>query len=344
MKLAYFDYTLDISVRVYIDNVTAHLRELGIELLPFDASKKPPHEAELFWDPRLTGGTPPWWRLLTTSKPVVATLHDGVPQLTVPPWEYYLDFKSALSGLYGVAKRLVAWRHWRRRCAALITVSEYARREMQRNMRLGRENIVPIYHGVNHDLFRPGTAASGRAPYFLHVSAHQPKKNFRRILAAFARLPPNDRSPRLMAVVPGYKETCEVPGVDLVRQPLPQSELVARYQHALAFLFPSLHETFGLPIVEAMACGCPVLTSGRGACAEIAGDAALLVDPMRTGDISRAMKSLAQDGDVRKRLRAAGLRRSDSFTWRRSAEGHLAVFEQALLASGQPHQGSNTQR
>ncbi len=332
MKLAYLDYTLDISVRVYIDSVTALLEELGVELLPFEPSATPPQEADVCWDPRLTGGTPPWWRLRAAGKPVIATLHDGVPQLSIFPWEYYADLKSAGKGLYGVAKRLVAWRHWRRRCAALITVSEYARREAQRNLRLRGEKIVPVYHGVDHDLFQPGRAPREDPPYFLHVSAYQPKKNFERILAAYAALPA-DR-PRLLAVVPGYSETAAVPGVEIVRRAVPQSELVPLYQNALGFLFPSLHESFGLPIIEAMACGCPVVTSDRDACAEIAGDAAHPVNPRRTADLTRAMRSLTEDDALRNRLRTRGLQRARSFTWRRSAQGHLRVFEEALTHPG----------
>ncbi len=331
MKLAYFDYTLDISVRVYIENVTRNLERLGVELLPFDARGAPPEEAQIFWDPRLTGGTPPWWRLRMRAQPVVATLHDGVPQLSIPPWEYYRGLRSFMHGSYGVAKRLVAWRHWRRRCAALIAVSEYARQEARRNLRLRGEKIVPIYHGVDHQLFHPAASPSHASPYFLHVSAYQPKKNLRRVFAAFATLPAANR-PRLLAVVPGYHESVAEPGIDLVRHALSQSELVELYQNALAFLFPSLHESFGMPIVEAMACGCPVVTSNRGACAEIADDAALLVDPRRVRDLGQAMKSLAERSDLRDSLRARGLQRARSFTWQQSAECHLQVFEEALCA------------
>jgi glycosyltransferase involved in cell wall biosynthesis len=327
MKLAYFDYTLDISVRVYIENVTRNLERLGVELLPFDSRAAPPREAHLYWDPRLTGGTPPWWRLRATGKPVVATLHDGVPQLSVAPWEYYRDLRSAGRGLYGVAKRFVAWRHWRGRCAALIAVSKYAREEARRNLRLRAENIVPIYHGIDHELFRPGSGET--APYFLHVSAYQPKKNFRRILTAYAALPAADK-PCLRAVVPGYPTAAPSDGVEITREALPQSELVPLYQNALGFLFPSLHESFGMPIVEAMACGCPVVTSDRGACAEVAGDAAILVNPHSVGDLRRAMWSLMADGGLRDRLREQGLRRARSFTWQQCAESHFRVFAEAL--------------
>ncbi len=331
MKLAYLDTTPDISVRVYIDNVVRNLERLGVELLPFDARGAPPDEADVYWDPRLTGGTPPWWKLRARPQPVVVTLHDGVPQLSIPPWEYYGNLKGALRGLYGVLKRLAAWRHWRRRCAALITVSEDTVREAKRNLRLRGEKLVPIHHGVDHELFRPAAARREAPPCFLHVSAYQPKKNFKRILAAYAGLPAAAR-PRLLAIVPGYRDPVSEPGIEVVRRALPQSELVQAYRDALAFLFPSLHESFGLPIVEAMACGCPVVTSNRGACAEVAGDAALLVDPRRVSDLGIAMRSLARDSEKREGLRARGLRRARSFTWQRSAERHLKVFEQALQA------------
>ncbi len=333
MKLAFFDYTLDTSVRIYIDNITRNLGRSGVELLPFDARKTPPADAHLYWDPRLTGGTPPWWKMRPKAQPVVATLHDGVPQLSIPPWEYYRDFGSALRGLYGTAKRLIAWRrHWLGRCAALITPSEFGKVEAQRNMRLSGEKIVPIYHGVDHKLFRPADTSGDAAPYLLHVSAYQPKKNLKRVLAAYATLPVVDR-PRLLAVAPGYHESSSVPGVDLVRRKMSQSELAPIYQNALAFLFPSLHESFGMPIVEAMACGCPVVTSKSGACAEIAADAALLVDPKSIGDLARAMKSLIDDIGLRNDLRARSLNRARSFTWQRSAKCHLQVFEEALLAA-----------
>lgn len=92
-------------------------------------------------------------------------------------------------------------------------------------------------------------------------------------------------------------------------------------------MFPSLRESFGMPILEAMACGCPVITSNISACPEVAGDAALLVDPYSVDDIAGAMKRLIEDEPLRQSLRQKGLSRSRQFTWRKSARDHLKVFE-----------------
>ena len=109
-----------------------------------------------------------------------------------------------------------------------------------------------------------------------------------------------------------------------------QPELTDLYRNATGFLFPSLHETFGMPILEAMASGCPVITSHDTGCAEIAGDAALLVDPRSVEAISAAMQSLIEHERLRADLRARGLARAAEFTWEKSARKHLDVFEQAL--------------
>ena len=113
-------------------------------------------------------------------------------------------------------------------------------------------------------------------------------------------------------------------------KPLSQKVLVKYYQDAIGFVFPSLHETFGMPIVEAMASGCPVITSSTTACSEVAGNAALLVDPRSVDEISSAMKKLVMDIGLRQSLAEKGLKRASQFTWKKCAEEHLNVFERAL--------------
>jgi len=98
------------------------------------------------------------------------------------------------------------------------------------------------------------------------------------------------------------------------------SELPALFGAARAFVFPSLWEGFGIPVVEAMACGTPVLTSNLSSLPEIAGGAALFVDPLRVADIARGMERLALDEPLRARLREAGLKRAQDFSWQRAAE------------------------
>lgn len=95
-------------------------------------------------------------------------------------------------------------------------------------------------------------------------------------------------------------------------------------------MFPSLHETFGMPILEAMACGCPVITSNVTACPEVAGDAALLVNPRSVDEIANAMRRLMEEQELRETLWERGLKRALQFTWRKSAKKHLEVFEKVL--------------
>ena len=106
------------------------------------------------------------------------------------------------------------------------------------------------------------------------------------------------------------------------------------YGSALALVFPSLLEGFGLPILEAMACGVPVLTSDRGATAEVAGDAALLVDPHDTGALHLAMSRLADEGPLRARLSAGGRQRAREWTWERTADLTTGAYREILRS---PH-------
>lgn len=331
MRVGIFRPTwLDLSVASYLRNVVRELQPLGVEAQYFATPDPLPPECDVYWDPRLTGGTQPWHRLADTTRPVVVTLHGAAP-LAVPPWEYYESLLDAARGLWGVARRLAYWRRWRLKCAAIITNSEDARRLIERRFWLGGENLVAIHHGVAHDLFRPpANPALDPEPYLLHVAAYQPIKNLARILRAFRELRLVFKKMRLVAVAPGYRPSASLPdGVSIVTKPLTHDRLVPLYQRATGFVFPSLTESFGMPILEAMACGCPVLTSSTSACGEIAGDAALTVNPRSTQEIREAMERLVSSREERERLTAAGLERARGFTWQRSAREHLAVFDQA---------------
>jgi glycosyltransferase involved in cell wall biosynthesis len=110
---------------------------------------------------------------------------------------------------------------------------------------------------------------------------------------------------------------------------LPFAQLPTLYRRATATVFPSLFEGFGMPLVEAMACGCPVAASGRGAVAETCGDAALLFDPEGEEAIADAIEAIAADDGLRKRLRAAGLTRAAGFRWDNVAARHVEVYRRA---------------
>ena len=109
---------------------------------------------------------------------------------------------------------------------------------------------------------------------------------------------------------------------------MPEADLPALYSAATAFVFPSLYEGFGLPVLEAMACGTPVICSNTSSLPEVAGAAALLVDPLDTAALADALRHVLTDGDLRADLRRRGLAQAARFTWTQTAAATLAVYRQ----------------
>ena len=107
-------------------------------------------------------------------------------------------------------------------------------------------------------------------------------------------------------------------------------ELVSLYQHARAFVFPSRYEGFGFPVLEAMACGCPVVTSNVSSLPEVVGDAALLADPSDSGGFARHLEQVLVDEELRRKLREKGLVRAAQFSWERTARETLRVYERLM--------------
>lgn len=332
MRIAvYSPRNLPHSLRIYTENVTRELAALGAAIVPFAADAPLPGDVDIYWDPRAAGGAAPYRGLRAARRPLCVTVHGAAP-FSLSVRECYPDALRALRGQWQKVRHIYEWRTFKGRLTAIITVSEYAKSEIERCLGLGGERIEPIYHGVDHELFHPAGPEPETNSYFLHVSSYQPVKNLTGLLAAYARLAAG--RPRLVAVVPGYPRAEGGAGVELHRQSMTPAQIAVLYRQAIGFVFPSLRESFGMPIVEAMASGCPVITSNATGCAEVAGQAALLVDPRSADEIASAMARLAADAELRARLRARGLERAAAFSWWRSARAHLALFQQALAGAG----------
>jgi glycosyltransferase involved in cell wall biosynthesis len=230
---------------------------------------------------------------------------------------------------------------------AIIINSESLRSEIQRYLEVDSGKLKLIYEAVDHELFRPGDAAAARAhvarygvtkPFVLFVSSLWPYKNCDGLLRAWA-LARGDLGDRQLAIVGAgrdekyqaslYSLAAELgiaPDVNFVGA-IPLEETVSFYRAADAFVYPSLNETFGLPILEAMACGCPVVTSDTSAMPETAGGAAELSDPKDPASIAKAIIDAL--GPRRDRLRDLGLRRAAQFTWGATAASTLDVYREA---------------
>jgi glycosyltransferase involved in cell wall biosynthesis len=201
-----------------------------------------------------------------------------------------------------------------------------------------------VLHGVA-ERFRPledprllGSAQARygiRAPYILAVGTVQPRKNLARLLEAFAQAARAGDAPQLVIagkrgwLSEGIERRARELGLgERVRFAgyVADADLPALLSGALAFALPSLYEGFGMPVLEAMACGAPVLTSDTSALPEAAGGAALLVDPTDTAAIAAALARLIGEPELRADLRARGLRRAAGATWARCAEETLGVL------------------
>jgi glycosyltransferase involved in cell wall biosynthesis len=224
-----------------------------------------------------------------------------------------------------------SWDRFRDKVGAIIAVSKYGAREVEAALGVSSQIVFPIYHGTDHKIFRPeGGVHTMPHPYLLSVGGYLPIKNAERIYAAYMRLAAGERS-CLVMVMPGYRgRSMRGKGVVINRTRMNHAELASWYRGALGLVFPSLRETFGFPILEAMACGCPVITSHTTGCPEVAGDAAILVDPRSVDQISHAMAKLIEETELRATLRMKGIAQSQQFTWKKSAQEHLTVFKRVL--------------
>jgi len=323
------------SLRIYLENILKELKALGVEILPFTEDDTIPAQCDLLWEPGLAGSRAPHPIFKNILKPLVATVHGAGP-FSLKWKEIYPSLLAALRGQLDKQRALAAWSWFRKKVSAVIAVSEFGAQEVSRVFNFPRDIVYSIYHGVDHETFCfEGEKLNINRSYMLHISQYKRKKNVSRIFAAYINLPEHGR-PDLITILPSYRgKRVDIRGLKLISKGLPSIELAKWYRSALGFVFPSLHETFGMPILEAMACGCPVVTSNVSACSEIAGEAALLVNPRSVEDITNAIQRLVRDESLRYSLRQKGLARAQQFTWGKSAERHLKVFEGILSGKRQ---------
>ncbi|MBX6342101.1 MAG: glycosyltransferase family 4 protein, partial [Thermomicrobiaceae bacterium] len=243
------------------------------------------------------------------------------------------------------ARRYLDWStRWSARAAArVIAISETTRRDLIRHYGVDPEKIVVVPHGVD-ERFRPRPEAEVaaaldrlglRAPYILFVGTLQPRKNLARLVEAFGRVAAG--CPDIRLVLAGKRGwLAERIDAAIAASPareridvlghVPDDDLPALYAGAAAVALVSLYEGFGLPALEAMACGAPVVISDRGALPEVGGDAAVVVDPLSPAAIAAGLER-ALDPDERPRLVERGLRHARRFRWDVAGKRTIEVIE-----------------
>jgi glycosyltransferase involved in cell wall biosynthesis len=217
---------------------------------------------------------------------------------------------------------------------AIIAVSRFTAGEVEQLLGVAKDRIRVIHHGV-HMMNGQIPAASEREDFVLCVGAIQKRKNVARLVRAFERLPKQWRL-ALAGAPDGYGAAEELRAVEQsprrtdidVLGYVPAETLALLYRRAGIFAFPSLAEGFGMPVLEAMSHGAPVVTSQLSALPEVAGDAAILVDPFDTEAIAEALLRLAGDPDLRDDFARRGVEHARGFTWASAVEQTWRVYNE----------------
>lgn len=235
------------------------------------------------------------------------------------------------------------------RARRVIAVSETTARDLATLFGADAHKVEVVPNGVEAEFFAEGDGGEDEAlrdqlglarPYFLFVGNHKPHKNVEAVLKAYQLLvnETGDQVPDL-ALAGGFTPHGPLAGrvtaMGLASKVrflgfLPRRALRAVYRGALAFVCPSLYEGFGLPVLEAAACGVPIMASDIPAVREVLGEAVLKVNPRDVVEQAQAMRRLAEDGDLRKRLAAAARARAEVFRWEKTARETLAVYRRVL--------------
>jgi glycosyltransferase involved in cell wall biosynthesis len=277
---------------------------------------------------------PPFCRV-----PVVVTIHDLAFERMPETFTRRGSFQLKLTV-----------RRTAKKAARVATVSEYSRQDLLDIYKLPPEKVVVTYNGVESS-FTPRPSVPNEAEevrrrfgvsrdFLLAVGSLQPRKNLVRLVRAYARLRSERQDFRDQLVIVGRKLWLASEIFDEVKRHrwaddviltgyVADEDLPALYRAARAFVYPSLFEGFGLPPLEAMACGTPVVTSDVSSLPEITGDAALLIDPNDEGALANALIEVVNNDRLRAELREKGIAQAEKFTWRDAAEKTLRLYREA---------------
>ena len=331
----YFVFVAPGEDRCLEDSKNVHIIEIGGNIYPiWEQITLPKAVSELKLDLlHCTSNTAPIW----CSVPLVLTLHDII---FMEPRDK--SNKSLYQNMGWLYRRLVVPRILKK-CKYIITVSDFERNNIITRLGIPSERMVMIYNGYNEwfkplkDLDMKYRKYIKEPGYFFFLGNTDPKKNTERTLIAYSKYLELSKVKRklLMAdldksylddiIVKNHIENIypniQMPGY------IVNSDLPYIYNNAFAFLYTSLRESFGIPLLEAMACGTPVITSNTSSMPEIGGRNAILINPENPGEIAQMMIKLEKDRNFYDQQKELGIKRAKLFSWRQTAEQLLEVYE-----------------
>ena len=334
-KNEYFVFVAPGEDRCLEDSLNVHIIEVGSNFYPLWEQKSLPKAAkELNLDIlHCTSNTAP----IRCNIPLILTLHDII--FLEPRDKNNSSLYQNMGWMY---RRIVVPRILKK-CRRIITVSEFELDNIVSKLSIPRERMAMIYNGYN-EWFKPAVETDftyqkyiDESGYFFFLGNTDPKKNTERTLIAYSIYLKKSEQKRklLMAdldsqylndilsrnnidhihekiVMPGYIVNSDLPNI---------------YSNAFAFLYPSLRESFGIPLLEAMACGTPVITSNSSSMPEIGGPYAILINPEKPEEIAEMMLKLENDDTFYRKQEEVGLQRAKLFSWKQTAERLLELYE-----------------
>ncbi len=231
-----------------------------------------------------------------------------------------------------------------KRASHIIAVSQTTRKDMITHLKIPDDRISVIYNGLDHSLFKPYKVRLFNRPYILYVGSERPRKNLGRLFEAFAVI--IKEFPELLLVKVGvagrtreYRQetmrkldSLRIDQAVIFVEYVSELDLAYYYSSAALLAYPSLYEGFGFPPLEAMACGCPVVTSDTSSLPEVVGEAGIMFNPYDTDSLVEAMRKVLTDSELRDDMVRKGLEQAKKFSWEKAAKETQEVYNK--VASG----------
>ena len=270
--------------------------------------------------------------------PVIATIHDAYPII------YPKLVSKRLRSLKNFAFKKAA--HW---ADHIITVSDHSKKDISKYFNIPDNNISVIPNGVNERFFKKVPEEDKMSilekyklekGYFISIGTIQPRKNINSLIEAYLSLPEKIKKEHGLLIIGqyGWGEDILKKKLENLRQDdnikwlksVNENELCALMQSAIAMVYPTLYEGFGLPVLEGFASEIPIIASGTTSIPEVAADAALYIDPTNINDISEKMEIIVSDSGLSREITSMGKKRAEIYSWKNSADSYIKLFEKYI--------------